>query len=310
MKYKYNGQWKELSVKASDTIPVGAIISWHSLTPPTNWLICDGSYVSKTTYADLYAAIGDTHLDGGTAPAGTFRLPNYKGRTGVGYDEDDTDFNEIGKKVGEKTHRHLSGTGTDSNGIYSRTDETEVITGKRSYKQLTDFTEETTGARYAYTYDGSSIQPSIVEVKIIKVFQSSGVVANVAQTYTESQTDTYSCDYINEYTETETSQDLNKLSQISSKVEILNFYYKRVGKTIMLTSQFHINQALDNEETIALIDVPYISFNYYAVCRSASSGKNCTVTISQNSDNKLRLSSGGSSEVGAYYNLSITYLCV
>lgn len=43
-----------------------------------NWLLCDGSAVSRTDYADLYALIGDNFGagDGST----TFNLPDYRGK--------------------------------------------------------------------------------------------------------------------------------------------------------------------------------------------------------------------------------------
>ncbi len=43
-----------------------------------NWLLCDGSAVSRTTYADLYALIGENFGagDGST----TFNLPDYRGK--------------------------------------------------------------------------------------------------------------------------------------------------------------------------------------------------------------------------------------
>lgn len=43
------------------------------------WLLCDGSAVSQTTYAALYAAVGTAYNTGGE-PAGTFRVPNVRGR--------------------------------------------------------------------------------------------------------------------------------------------------------------------------------------------------------------------------------------
>ena len=54
--------------------PVGAIMPYGGSTAPTGWLLCDGSAVSRTTYAALYAVIGTTYGsgDGNT----TFNLPD------------------------------------------------------------------------------------------------------------------------------------------------------------------------------------------------------------------------------------------
>ena len=71
-------------------------------TAPTGYLLCDGSAVSRTTYADLYTAIGTTYGvgDGST----TFNVPNVKGKVPVGRDNGDTSFDTLGETGGEKTH--------------------------------------------------------------------------------------------------------------------------------------------------------------------------------------------------------------
>jgi microcystin-dependent protein len=49
---------------------------------PDGWLLCDGSAVSRTTYADLFTALGTTYGAGnGTT---TFNLPDLRGRVPVG----------------------------------------------------------------------------------------------------------------------------------------------------------------------------------------------------------------------------------
>lgn len=50
--------------------------------PPASgatWLLCDGANYSETDYAALFAAIGTT-FNTGTEPAGTFRVPDMRGR--------------------------------------------------------------------------------------------------------------------------------------------------------------------------------------------------------------------------------------
>jgi microcystin-dependent protein len=62
--------------------PAGAITGYGALTAPSGWLLCDGTAVSRTTYAALFAAIaaGYGAGDGST----TFNLPDLRGRTAVG----------------------------------------------------------------------------------------------------------------------------------------------------------------------------------------------------------------------------------
>jgi microcystin-dependent protein len=38
-------------------IPIGAIIPWPASAPPTGWLNCDGTAVSRTTYANLFGVL-------------------------------------------------------------------------------------------------------------------------------------------------------------------------------------------------------------------------------------------------------------
>ena len=58
--------------------PIGSLIAYASTTPPTGWLLANGSAVSRTTYANLYAVVGTAYGvgDGST----TFNLPNPTGR--------------------------------------------------------------------------------------------------------------------------------------------------------------------------------------------------------------------------------------
>lgn len=57
--------------------PIGTPLHWPASTPPSGWLACDGSEVSRATYSALFAAIGTTFGagDGST----TFNLPNEEG---------------------------------------------------------------------------------------------------------------------------------------------------------------------------------------------------------------------------------------
>jgi microcystin-dependent protein len=58
-------------------LPSGAIMDFAMVTPPSGWLVCDGSAVSRTSQAGLFVAIGTTWGvgDGST----TFNLPDFRG---------------------------------------------------------------------------------------------------------------------------------------------------------------------------------------------------------------------------------------
>jgi len=73
----------EEAVTYSNAInPAGEIKMWPTGTPPAGYLLCDGSPVSRSTYAALFAVIGTTFGvgDGST----TFNLPNYNNRMPIG----------------------------------------------------------------------------------------------------------------------------------------------------------------------------------------------------------------------------------
>ena len=60
----------------------GSIVMWPTSSAPSSYLSCDGTAVSRTTYAALFAVIGTTFGigDGST----TFNLPNYTSRMPYG----------------------------------------------------------------------------------------------------------------------------------------------------------------------------------------------------------------------------------
>ena len=71
-------------VTETDLCPVGSIVMYGAAAAPTNWLLCDGSAVNRTTYADLYSAIGTTYGSGDGSS--TFNVPNVQGKFPIGYD--------------------------------------------------------------------------------------------------------------------------------------------------------------------------------------------------------------------------------
>lgn len=62
--------------------PAGVVITYAGSTAPEGWLLCDGSAVSRDTYATLFDVIGTTYGvgDGST----TFNVPDLSGRVVIG----------------------------------------------------------------------------------------------------------------------------------------------------------------------------------------------------------------------------------
>jgi len=82
-----------LNQKSSSSVPTGAICYFATTAIPTGWLLCNGSNVSRTTYAALFAAIG-TKFGTGNGSS-TFTLPNLDER----FIEGTTTTADVGKKL-------------------------------------------------------------------------------------------------------------------------------------------------------------------------------------------------------------------
>lgn len=66
-------------------VPAGAVMAFASSLPPSGWLRANGIAVSRSTYADLYAAIGTTFGVGDGVSS--FNLPDLRGEFVRGWDD-------------------------------------------------------------------------------------------------------------------------------------------------------------------------------------------------------------------------------
>jgi microcystin-dependent protein len=84
---------------ADGDTPTGSILLWSTNTAPYGYLLCNGSAVSRTTYAALFNLIGTTYGagDGST----TFNLPSLINRVPYGRNAE-----AIGSTGGATTHTH------------------------------------------------------------------------------------------------------------------------------------------------------------------------------------------------------------
>ena len=70
------------SVTTSAVVPSGSLLMWSTGTAPTGYLLCNGSAVSRTTYATLFAAIGTAYGSGDGST--TFNLTDMRDRMPIG----------------------------------------------------------------------------------------------------------------------------------------------------------------------------------------------------------------------------------
>lgn len=81
----------------------GVIVPYAGSGSVDGWLNCDGSAVSRTTYADLFAIIGTTYGSGDGST--TFNLPDLRGRTIIGVGQGSGLTNRtLAATVGVETH--------------------------------------------------------------------------------------------------------------------------------------------------------------------------------------------------------------
>lgn len=180
--------------------PAGMLAPYAGTSAPTGWLLCYGQAVSRTTYADLFAAISTTYGvgDGST----TFNLPDLRGRTIAGQDNmggssanrltdiaGSLDGDTLGDTGGRENTRHtflsppintssfqdggtayLTSAATDMNTWLAAGDSSSV-TRSTAVRNVggTIGTNGTTGTEVGhYQYTAPNIQPTIILNYIIR----------------------------------------------------------------------------------------------------------------------------------------------
>lgn len=169
----YDGtQFNILSGAHGDGIPIGTISDRAYSTAPSGQLLCDGSAVSRTTYADLFAAVGTTW--GAGDGSSTFNVPSLARRVTVGSGGSGTGTlgSTVGSTGGEETHTLTTAEIPSHTHSYtsSRTDDAG---SSQSPSAATDATFRNQGAATATGAAGSggahnNMQPSAVVYKCIK----------------------------------------------------------------------------------------------------------------------------------------------
>lgn len=109
------------------SVPAGTVWETARATADEGWLLCDGAFLLRSAYPDLFAAIGTTYNLPGDTDVTRFRIPNVKGKVVVGLDAADTAFNALGKTGGSKTT-----TAPHTHG-YSHTHSTTVVSTNHAH---------------------------------------------------------------------------------------------------------------------------------------------------------------------------------
>jgi len=112
---------------------------------PAGWLTCDGSAVSRTTFANLFSVIGTTYGagDGST----TFNVPEMRGRNPMGAGSGPgLSTRSLGQTGGEERHSltisttpsHTHTALTRTSGTWSGTTNLQGAPGGAPYQRYTD----------------------------------------------------------------------------------------------------------------------------------------------------------------------------
>ena len=213
----------------SDTVPVGALNPYIGTTPPFGYLICEGQLVSKTLYPELYAICGDTF---GTSTSTQFYLPDLRGQTIAGYKQGDSDFGTLGALIGSKylqEHQHKDIT-WGKNGkeyMYTGVDGSSEVFNLAGSGIFTSYYDKD-GTTHIYTGNvdtdvatgnSGNIQPTMVLNWIVKAFMLMPNQSTVSTVESNSDINTYSCNYVNEINNILTSESSSGLSNITDANE-------------------------------------------------------------------------------------------
>lgn len=173
------------------SLPAGTSINGYWNSAPSGYLLEDGSAVSRTTYAALFAAIGTTYGAGNGST--TFNLPDSRGRAGVNINSSDTEFDVMGEKPGSKreqltvaqipshthtqnSHNHNGGAGAPyvSDGSQGGASVASQSGGSFGFRLRSAPSATATNQDTGGDEDHNNIQPSIVKLSAIKHTAESG----------------------------------------------------------------------------------------------------------------------------------------
>ena len=145
-----------ISDKTGFLSPVGSLIMYAGSSAPTGWLLCNGAAISRSTYADLYTAIGTAY--GAGDGSSTFTLPDLRGRMPLGLDNmggasantvTNAQADALNGKAGTETHA-LSSAEMPTHTIYSSSNMQGIGTTAGQYSLVGSINTTTIGSGTAH----------------------------------------------------------------------------------------------------------------------------------------------------------------
>jgi len=170
----------ESSIQNIENVPSGAIINFAMQTPPTGFLKANGAEVSRSTYSDLFSAIGTTFGEGDGS--NTFNLPDARGEFIRGWDnargiDSDREFgslqlDQMQRLIGDLS-RDLAGeqNGTSTTGVFDGSgsaSNTNAQTGNSNSVVLDFDSANSPNARVSESTDGETRPRNLAMLTCIK----------------------------------------------------------------------------------------------------------------------------------------------
>lgn len=157
-------------IDVSTGVPVGTVVMFTAAEPPAGYLKCDGSAIGRTTYPELYAAIGTTYGagDGST----TFNLPDLIGRFAEGSATPGT-VKEAGlPNITGTLYSVINEQGSASGAIQYAATETGVA-GTGTARQRGNYTLNASISNPIYGKSDTVQPPALTLLPCIKAFDAS-----------------------------------------------------------------------------------------------------------------------------------------
>lgn len=147
-------------------IPTGAVFPFAGITAPEGFLLCDGSAVSRVTYAKLFEVIGETYGKGDGST--TFNLPNSINRFIEGTKDEVGQTVEAGLPKIDGSFGAMSYTNGQPTGAFTSNDENtnQIQEGGGNNKRYVRFKFDASKSSSIYG-NSDTVQPPAIKMPYI-----------------------------------------------------------------------------------------------------------------------------------------------
>jgi microcystin-dependent protein len=142
-------------------LPTGVVLPFAGTATPEGYLACDGTAVSRSTYAALFAAIGVAHGSGNGST--TFNIPDYRGRFLRGVDgtagRDPNDSTRTAMNTGGNTGDNVGSVQADAFQGHYHTGQGSTAAGGASNALVRGTSQSTGGGILGPTAQAGALDP-------------------------------------------------------------------------------------------------------------------------------------------------------